>query len=113
MRPLRTALGLFILLGLSTAAPAAAADAGADKSVPEQLRWSEDWGPLVPHKKFPSDCSLCHVPKRWDVMRSDFRYDHKKETGFALEGAHAKAACLRTSHTGSRSASRSMSDESS
>lgn len=68
---------------------------GAAAAVPEQLRWEQDWGPLVPHKKFPSDCSLCHVPKRWDVLRSDFRFEHKKETGYALEGAHAQAACLR------------------
>jgi predicted CXXCH cytochrome family protein len=28
-------------------------------------------------------------------MRSDFRFDHRKETGYTLEGAHATAACLR------------------
>lgn len=93
MRPPISFLCLAVLLGLSTAVPAAGAE--AKKAVPEQLRWNEDWGPLVPHKKFPSDCSLCHVPKRWDVLRGDFRYDHKKETGFALEGAHAGASCLR------------------
>lgn len=50
---------------------------------------------MVPHKKFPRDCSLCHLPKRWDALRPDFKFDHKKETGFALEGAHASASCLR------------------
>lgn len=95
MRSPLTGFCLIVLLGLSSAATAVAADAKADPSVPEQLRWEADWGPLVPHKKFSLDCSLCHVPKRWDVLRSDFRYDHKKETGFALDGAHAKASCLR------------------
>jgi len=57
--------------------------------------WSKRWGPLVPHKSFPGDCSICHVPERWDVLRSDFAFDHAKETGHPLEGAHADAACLR------------------
>lgn len=57
--------------------------------------WNERWGPLVPHKSFPGDCNLCHVPERWDVMRDEFQFDHEKETGVALRGAHAKAACLR------------------
>ena len=92
MNLLRT-LVISVLLGSWAAVPAAAAEAKG--GLPEQLRWEKDWGPLVPHKKFPSDCSLCHVPKRWDVMRSDFRFDHKKETGYALEGAHAQASCLR------------------
>ncbi len=53
------------------------------------------WGPIVPHTKFPKDCSLCHVANRWDQMRKDFHFDHLKETGYALEGSHASAACLR------------------
>ncbi len=57
--------------------------------------WSKRWGPLVPHKTFPGDCSLCHVPDRWDKLRDDFSFDHEKETGVALKGAHKKAACLR------------------
>jgi len=57
--------------------------------------WNKRWGPLVPHKTFPSDCGLCHVPDRWDVLKDDFGFDHKKETGVTLEGAHATAACLR------------------
>ena len=57
--------------------------------------WNESWGPLVPHTKFPADCSLCHVPDRWDVIKEGFSFDHAKETGHALEGAHKEAACLR------------------
>ena len=60
-----------------------------------RLNWDKSWGPMVPHKKFPKDCSLCHVAKRWDVLRSDFSFDHKKETGYSLLGAHEKASCLR------------------
>jgi len=62
--------------------------------VPRQ-GWSKRWGPLVPHNTFPGDCSLCHVPDRWDVLREDFSFDHEKETGYPLEGAHASASCLR------------------
>lgn len=91
MKPSISAVCIAALLVFS----AVASGAKGEKDVPEQLRWNEDWGPLVPHKKFSLDCGLCHVPKRWDVLRGDFRYDHKKETGFALEGAHAKASCLR------------------
>ena len=58
-------------------------------------QWSEEWGPMVPHHTFPADCSLCHYPDQWDVIRDDFEFDHAKETGFALEGAHAGASCLR------------------
>ncbi|MCP4452292.1 MAG: hypothetical protein GY809_12585, partial [Planctomycetes bacterium] len=57
--------------------------------------WSRQWGPLVPHKSFPGDCGICHVPDRWDTVRDDFSFDHAQETGYALEGAHAQAACLR------------------
>ncbi|MCF7816274.1 MAG: hypothetical protein K9M54_00190 [Kiritimatiellales bacterium] len=57
--------------------------------------WSKKWGPMVPHKTFPGDCSLCHVPESWSVLKKDFSYDHEKETGYPLEGAHADAACLR------------------
>jgi len=63
--------------------------------VPRQGWDEERWGPLVPHTKCPGDCGLCHVPERWDVLREDFRFDHEKETGHKLEGAHAGAACLR------------------
>jgi len=57
--------------------------------------WSQRWGPLVPHKNFPGDCGLCHLPRGWEELRPDFSFDHEKSTGFRLEGAHAGAACLR------------------
>ncbi len=58
--------------------------------------WDADrWGPLVPHKSFPGDCSVCHRSDGWDQLRDDFSFDHEKETGVALVGAHAGAACLR------------------
>ncbi len=57
--------------------------------------WNEGWGPLVPHTKFPGNCGICHVPQGWDVLRENFSFDHEKETGTPLEGAHAHATCLR------------------
>ncbi len=64
-------------------------------SAPRQS-WDEGrFGPLVPHRTFPTDCSLCHLPERWDVLKSDFTFDHAAQTGLALEGAHATASCLR------------------
>lgn len=50
---------------------------------------------MVPHTKFSQDCGQCHLPERWDAIRSDFRFDHKKETEFALLGAHAKVKCVQ------------------
>jgi len=60
-----------------------------------QNNWSKKWGPLVPHTKFPGDCSICHVPERWDKLHDDFKFNHEKETGYRLEGSHTAAACLR------------------
>jgi len=57
--------------------------------------WTKRWGPLVPHKTFPADCGLCHLPDRWDALREGFTFDHAKKTGVPLEGAHVRAACLR------------------
>jgi len=57
--------------------------------------WDEDRGPLVPHKSFPADCDLCHLPDGWESIRPEFSFDHGKETGHALNGAHERAACLR------------------
>ncbi len=58
-------------------------------------QWSESRGPVVPHDTFPRDCSLCHQEGGWDKIRSDFRFDHARETGVALVGAHQNAECLR------------------
>jgi predicted CXXCH cytochrome family protein len=51
--------------------------------------------PMVPHGKFSQDCSQCHVPKNWTTMRPDFKFDHAKETGFPLRGAHVYARCTQ------------------
>jgi hypothetical protein len=34
-------------------------------------------------------CDRCHTPNDWHV----WEFDHRHETGFALEGAHARATC--------------------
>lgn len=68
--------------------------ANCDTIIPRHS-WSREWGPMVPHDTFPGDCGICHVSDRWDVLREDFSFDHEAETGFALEGAHSKALCLR------------------
>lgn len=56
--------------------------------------WDPSFGPVVPHDKFPADCSLCHTGKDWHTIKSDFTYDHKAQTGVALDGAHEKVKCL-------------------
>jgi hypothetical protein len=91
LRPGRTLLALLLpLLGAFLATCAILTPK------PKPQEWDEDrWGPLVPHKTFPADCSICHVPDRWDVLKPDFSFDHEKETGVKLEGAHKDAACLR------------------
>jgi hypothetical protein len=61
----------------------------------ELHRWWSGLGPVVPHAKFPADCSLCHEGETWDQLRADFRFDHERETGVKLEGAHQTARCLR------------------
>jgi hypothetical protein len=57
--------------------------------------WNPDRGPVVPHDTFPSNCSLCHEGGGWENIRADFQFDHARETGFALSGAHQDAQCLR------------------
>ena len=61
----------------------------------QQHRWWATLGPVLPHDTFPADCTLCHVGANWNELVADFTYDHKKETGVALDGAHQAAACLR------------------
>lgn len=58
-------------------------------------RWWDERGPVVPHDTFPADCALCHEGDGWRAIRTDFVFDHERETGVALEGAHARAECLR------------------
>src|SRR4051812_19304989 len=78
----RAAWGLIVL-----AAVQAAADDAPARRKPLPL--------LVPHGKFSQDCGQCHVPKNWTTMRSDFRFDHAKETGYPLNGAHAAVRCTQ------------------
>lgn len=56
--------------------------------------WNRSMGPVVPHDKFPADCSLCHTGNNWSTIRKDFSFDHEKQTGLALVGAHANVQCL-------------------
>lgn len=62
---------------------------------PRAQGWSAELGPVVPHDRFPADCSLCHAGADWHSLRADFEFDHERETGVALLGAHARARCLR------------------
>jgi hypothetical protein len=43
-----------------------------------------------------ADCGRCHVTKDWKSAR----FDHLKETGFALLGAHANTDCLACHRSG-------------
>ncbi len=60
-----------------------------------QHRWWAGLGPVLPHDSFPSECTLCHLENDWQSLRDDFHFDHEKETGVPLLGAHAEARCLR------------------
>ncbi|MBK8101681.1 MAG: hypothetical protein IPK26_31755 [Planctomycetes bacterium] len=56
--------------------------------------WRRDLGPVVPHDRFPADCTLCHVGGDWRTLRTDFQFDHEQQTGVPLHGAHTTASCL-------------------
>jgi hypothetical protein len=58
-------------------------------------RWWSGLGPVLPHDAFPADCKLCHVGPGWNTLTDDFTFDHERETGVPLLGAHAQARCLR------------------
>lgn len=66
-----------------------------DPSRTARYRWWSGLGPVLPHDTFDTDCKLCHVGEKWHTLVTDFSFDHEKETGVALEGAHAQAQCLR------------------
>lgn len=57
--------------------------------------WWQGHGPVIPHETFPLACDECHLPGSWNELREDFSFDHAKETGIPLEGAHDRAQCLR------------------
>lgn len=58
-------------------------------------RWWSGLGPVLPHESFPGDCTICHVGASWNQLVVNFRFDHEKQTGVRLDGAHARAKCLR------------------
>ena len=80
-----------ILLGLAWLAACVTQGPGSA----ELHRWWSGLGPVVPHDSFPADCNLCHLGADWQTMRASFSFDHGKETGHTLLGAHAAARCLR------------------
>jgi len=90
----RNTNSLSLLLLASAFVFLACAIDGSRSSVAAQ-EWDKLRGPVVPHDDFPADCSLCHEGDDWNTIRADFVYDHAKETGHALEGAHEAAECLR------------------
>jgi hypothetical protein len=57
--------------------------------------WNRKWGPVVSHKTFPGDCGICHVSDDWHTIKTNITFNHEKETGYALKGAHKEASCLR------------------
>ena len=65
------------------------------RAMPLRQGWNPSLGPVVPHDKFPADCSICHTGGNWKEVRKDFVFDHEAKTGYALRGAHQNAACLR------------------
>lgn len=84
---------LILILGSAMASCLLRASPGDQKTKPQE--WRESRGPVVPHDSFPRDCTLCHVKGSWHEIRSDFVFDHAKETGTPLNGAHAAGQCLR------------------
>ena len=56
--------------------------------------WNKAYGPVVPHDTMPADCTLCHESGSWNKLKVNFSYDHEKETGIALRGAHNTTQCL-------------------
>jgi len=66
-----------------------------ERDMAEQRLWWAGFGPVMPHDTFPGDCSLCHVGNDWQHVKSDFQFDHEKETGVPLPGAHEYASCIR------------------
>lgn len=86
-------LSLALALGLLACAAGSGSRASWEPVAPQQ--WQRERGPVVPHDSFPSDCALCHEGSSWHEIRDDFAFDHARETGVALVGAHERAECLR------------------
>jgi hypothetical protein len=45
----------------------------------------------VHHGSLGSDCAKCHTPNGWNI----WEFDHGKQTGFTLAGAHRKLTCAQ------------------
>jgi hypothetical protein len=86
-------LALAFAVGLLACAFDGGARNGWEPVAPQE--WQHERGPVVPHDTFPRDCSLCHAGSSWNQIRDDFAFDHARETGVALSGAHESAECLR------------------
>ncbi len=52
---------------------------------------SNPHGPL----KAGVDCSDCHTSADWKKLRPDPKFDHSRQTAFALTGGHATVTCAR------------------
>lgn len=91
--PARRSVGMRIFLVLCLMASSLVL-VHCETLVPRQ-GWSQRWGPMVPHDTFPADCGLCHTPGGWSELKEELDFDHDRETGFELQGAHREAACLR------------------
>ena len=76
-------LWVITVTALVAAAPLAALATASSRQAPVEN----------PHGKFREDCSLCHGANAWKPARIRREFDHAKY-GFALEGAHAAAACV-------------------
>jgi len=83
------------LVAMSAALLLAAACVMQSPGSAARHRWWSGLGPVLPHETFPADCQLCHEGQEWHVLKDDFDYDHERQTGVRLEGAHAQAHCLR------------------
>ena len=47
-----------------------------------------------PHgNNFAMDCKLCHHADGWNIIMTEMKFDHDKETGFPLDGQHAVVDC--------------------
>jgi len=87
----RFTLWVWLVLAAGLAACQMVAEDGRDIGA---SRFWNGFGPVLPHEDFPADCSLCHTGEGWHDLTEDFEFDHAAETGTALDGAHAEAACL-------------------
>ena len=84
--PVLCGIGLALALMVACAAP-------PDPATSARYRWWAGLGPVLPHDTFPADCHLCHVGEDWNTLVKGFEFDHERETGVRLEGAHEQARC--------------------